>query len=157
MLLFSSVLLRCWWLGYLPSWLIAFLLIKDCFWISYAKQYQFLNGKIPSSALEINLISVHCCWVTQSCPTLRLHGLQHARLPCPSLSPGTCLNSCPLSRWCHPTISSSVIPSPHAFNLSQHQGLFQWVRSLHQVPKVLKLSHPMLSAMDVTYSLELCL
>ena len=32
------------------------------------------------------------------------HGLQHARLPCPSLSPGVCSNSCPLSQWCHPTI-----------------------------------------------------
>ena len=38
------------------------------------------------------------------------HGLQHARLPCPSLSPRACSNSCPLSRWCHPTISSSVAP-----------------------------------------------
>ena len=38
------------------------------------------------------------------------HGLQHARLPCPSLSPGVCSNSCPLSRWCYPTISSSVAP-----------------------------------------------
>ena len=37
-------------------------------------------------------------------------GLQHARLPCLSLSPGVCSNSCPLSRWCHPTNSSSVIP-----------------------------------------------
>ena len=36
--------------------------------------------------------------------------LQHARLPCPSLSPAVCSNSCPLSRWCHPTISSSVTP-----------------------------------------------
>ena len=36
--------------------------------------------------------------------------LQHARLPCPSLSPGVCPNSCPLSWWCHPAISSSVIP-----------------------------------------------
>ena len=36
--------------------------------------------------------------------------LQHPRLPCPSRSPGACSNSCPLSRWCHPTISSSVIP-----------------------------------------------
>ena len=34
---------------------------------------------------------------------LRPHGLQHARLPCPSLTPGACSNSCPLSRWCHPT------------------------------------------------------
>ena len=38
------------------------------------------------------------------------HGLQHARLPCSSLSPRVCSNSCPLSQWCHPTISSSVIP-----------------------------------------------
>ena len=38
------------------------------------------------------------------------HGLQHARLFCPSLSPGVCSNSCPLSRWCHPTTSSSVTP-----------------------------------------------
>ena len=36
------------------------------------------------------------------------HGLQHARVPCPSLSPSTCSNSCPLSQWCPPTISSSV-------------------------------------------------
>jgi len=42
-----------------------------------------------------------------------------------------------LSRWCHPTISSSVIP----FNLSQHQGLFQGVSSSHQVAKVLELQH----------------
>ena len=49
------------------------------------------------------------CWVAQSCPTLRPHGLQHARLPCPLPPPRVCSNPCPL-RWCHPTISSSVIP-----------------------------------------------
>ena len=38
------------------------------------------------------------------------HGLQPSRLLCPPLSPGACSNSCPLSQWCHPTISSSVIP-----------------------------------------------
>ena len=48
--------------------------------------------------------------VTQLCPTLRPHGLQHARLPCPSPTPGVHSNSCPLSPWCHPTISSSVVP-----------------------------------------------
>ena len=41
---------------------------------------------------------------------LRPHGLQHARLPCPSPNSGACSNSCPLSQWCHSTISSSVIP-----------------------------------------------
>ena len=40
--------------------------------------------------------------------SLRPHGLQHARLPCPSPSPGVGSNSCPLSRWCHPTISSAT-------------------------------------------------
>ena len=40
--------------------------------------------------------------------SLQPHGLQHTRLPCPSPTPGACSNSCPLSRWCHPSISSSV-------------------------------------------------
>ena len=42
--------------------------------------------------------------------SLQPHGLQHARLPCPLPSPGACSNSGPLSQWCHPAISSSVIP-----------------------------------------------
>ena len=42
--------------------------------------------------------------------SLQPHGLQHARLPCPSPIPGAYSNSHPLSRWCHPTVSSSVIP-----------------------------------------------
>ena len=42
--------------------------------------------------------------------SLQPHGLQHARLPCPLPTPGTCSNSCPLSQWCHETISSSVVP-----------------------------------------------
>ena len=56
------------------------------------------------------------------------HGLQHARLPCPSLAPGVCSDSRPLSRWCHPTVSSSVatfsscsqfFPASGSFPLSQ--------------------------------------
>ena len=70
---------------------------------------------------------------------LQPHELQHIRLPCPLLSPGACSNSCPLSRWCHPTISSFVTPCPPALSLSQHQGLFQRVGSSHQVAKVLVL------------------
>ena len=38
------------------------------------------------------------------------HGLQQAKLPCPSPTPGACSNSCPLSQWCHPTILTSVVP-----------------------------------------------
>ena len=56
------------------------------------------------------------------------HGLQHARLPCPSPTPRACSNSCPSSRWCHPTISSSVVlfssclqpfPASESFLMSQ--------------------------------------
>ena len=53
--------------------------------------------------------------------SLRPHELQHTRLPCPSLSPRVCSNSCPLSQWCHPTISSPVIPfssCPQSFSAS---------------------------------------
>ena len=53
--------------------------------------------------------------------SLWAHGLQHTRPPCPS-PPPSLPNSCPLSQWCHPAISSSVLPFS-TFNLSQHQGL----------------------------------
>ena len=52
------------------------------------------------------------------------HGLQHSRLPCPSLYPRVCSNSRPLSRWCHPTISSSVVPFSHRQSFSA-SGSFQ--------------------------------
>ena len=48
--------------------------------------------------------------VTHSCLTLQPHGLQHTRLSCPSPTPRAYSNSCPACRWCHPTISSSVVP-----------------------------------------------
>ena len=76
---------------------------------------------------------VHCS-VQFSCSvvsdSLQPHGLQHARPPCPSPTPGACWNSCPLSQWCHLTISSSVLPFssclqsfPASFQMSQ---LFTW-------------------------------
>ena len=73
--------------------------------------------------------------------SLRPHELQHARPPCASPTPGVHTNSCPSSRWCHPAISSSVDPSLPAPNPSQHQRLFQWVNSLHEVAKVLEFQH----------------
>ena len=66
------------------------------------------------------------------------HGLQHTRLPCPSPTPGACSNSCP---WVGDAIQLShplSSPSLPTFNLSQHQGLFQWVSSSHQAAKVLE-------------------
>ena len=53
------------------------------------------------------------------------HGLQHARLPCPSPTPGTYSNSCPLSWWCHPTISSSVVPFSSCLQYFPGSGSFQ--------------------------------
>ena len=83
------------------------------------------------------------CFVYFSCHSvvsnsLQPHGQQHTRLPCPSPTRRACSNSCPLSRWCHPTISSSVIPFSSCLKSFQHQGLFQRVSSLHQVAKVLE-------------------
>ena len=67
-----------------------------------------------------------------ACDSLWPHGL-----PCPSPTPEACSNPWPSHWWCHPTISSLLSPSPPAFNPA-HQGLFQWVRSSHQVAKVLE-------------------
>ena len=74
--------------------------------------------------------------VTQSCPTLcspmnhstpglPVHHQQHTRSPCPSPTPGVYSNSCPLSRWCHPTISSSVIPFSSHLQSFSTSGSFQ--------------------------------
>ena len=52
------------------------------------------------------------------------HGLQHARLPCPSPTPGVCSNSCPLSQWCHPTISSSIVPFSSCLQSFPESGSF---------------------------------
>ena len=56
--------------------------------------------------------------------SLRPHGLQQARLPCPSPTPGAYSNSCPLSWWCHPTISSSVIPVSSCLQSCPASGSF---------------------------------
>ena len=74
------------------------------------------------------MLSWHFISVAQSCPTLQHHGLQHARPPCPSPTPGTYWNShvhCTRDAIQPSHLISS--PSPPTFNLSQHQGLFQWV------------------------------
>ena len=67
--------------------------------------------------------------------SLRPHGLQHARLPCPSPSPGACSNSCPLSWWCHPTISSSVVPFSSCLLHFPASESFP-ISSSHQLSKV---------------------
>ena len=68
---------------------------------------------------------------------LQPHELQTARPPGPS-TPGVYPNSSPSSKWCHPAISSSVVPFSSCPNLSQHQSLFQWVNSSHEVAKLVE-------------------
>ena len=70
------------------SWLLCSLKFLQCF---------LLSGSVRFSHSVVS-------------DSLRPHGLQHARPPCPSPTPGVYSNSCPLSWWCHPTISSSVVP-----------------------------------------------
>ena len=74
--------------------------------ISYSKTSFHIYPK--NKSLEHHIALLFSCWVMFD--SLWHHGLQHARLPCPSPSPRTCSNSCPLNWWCHPTISSSVVP-----------------------------------------------
>ena len=82
----------------------------------------------------INTVNNCCsCLVTKSCPTLQPHGLQHARPPCPSPTPGVYSNSCPSSRWClqpsHPLSApsppASVFPSIRAFS-NESALRFRW-------------------------------
>ena len=94
-----------------------------------------------SYSLLITLL-LNYCSVQFSCSvvsnSLQPHRLQQTWLPCPSLCPGVCSNTCPLSCWCHPTISFPVGPFSSSPQCFQHHGLFKWVRSSHQVAKVLE-------------------
>ena len=74
--------------------------------------YMYVYGWVPllftwNYHNLVNQLSVQFSRSVMS-DSLSSHGLQHARPPCPSSTPGACSNLCPLSRWCHPTISSSV-------------------------------------------------
>ena len=70
--------------------------------------------------------------------SLQFHGLQHTRLPCPLPTPRAYSSSHPWVRDAIQLSHSLLSPSPPAFNLSQHQGLSQWVSSSHQVTKILE-------------------
>ena len=88
-----------------------------CQWriIQHLSVSEFGKGYLQSVLLDFPLCFIgHELLLLFSCSimsdSLWLHGLQHTRLACLSLTPGACSNSCPLSQWCHSTISSSVIP-----------------------------------------------
>ena len=97
------------------------------------------------------LLAVRLCIQLSSVQSLShvwcfvIHGLQHVRPPCPSPIPGVYSNSCPLSRWCHPIISSSVTPFSRLQSL-RASGSFPMSQLFAWGAKVLEfqLQHPML-------------
>ena len=68
-----------------------------------------------------------------------IHGLQHTGLPCPSPTPRAYSNSCPLSQWCHSTISSSIVPFSFCLQSFPVSGSFPMSQFSHQLDKVLEL------------------
>ena len=92
--------------------------------LSAALQEDSLPTK-PSGKSSAAISTVQFSSVAQSCPTLWSHEPQHTRSPCPSPTPGVYPKSCPLSRWCHPTISSSVIPFSSCLQSFSASGSFQ--------------------------------
>ena len=79
--------------------------------------------KCPSTEERIRKISIQFSCSVMS-DSLRPHGLQHSRLPCPSPTPGAYSNSCPSSWWCHPTISWSVVPFSSCLQSFPPSGTF---------------------------------
>ena len=96
-------------------------------------------GSFHILAIVNDAIVNNCCSVTKSSLTLQPHGLQHARLPCFSLFPRVCSDSCPLSWWCHPTISSSVAPFSSYPQSFPESGSFPMFSFSNQVANVLEL------------------
>ena len=109
------------WIHFIISRNISYFIVQ-----SFDKPLNTLTNK-PKLILLLLLGS--CSVVPDS---LWPHGLQHGRLPCLSLSPRVCSNSCPLNQWCHPTISSLVTPfscCPQSFPASESfptSQLFAW-------------------------------
>ena len=114
--------------AFFPQW-------KNSLLSRRAIDVRFANTHLNISSRKFSSVQFSCSVVSDS---LRPHGLQHARLPCPSPTPRAYSNSCPLSWLCHPAISSSVVPFSSCLQSSQHQGLFHWISSSHQVAKGLE-------------------
>ena len=124
------------------NWLLSCLLKgtrPNSFSIICISMYSMFTNLLLSYILKECMFWIYLVQFSHSVMSnsLQPHESQHARPPCPSPTPGVHSNSCPSSRWCHPAISSSVVPSPFP-NPSEHQSLFQWISSSHEVAKVLE-------------------
>ena len=80
-----------------------------------------LDGRGLWKRIQCSPVQFSCSAIFNS---LRLYGLQHARIPCPSPAPRACSNSCPSSWWCHATISSSVVPFSSCLQSFPASGFF---------------------------------
>ena len=112
----------------------AIMIPKDCVRNGWrcSKFHEVYILNLPSSLISLevkecgsfqqNLLLFSCSVMFNS---LQYCGLQHARLPVSSQSPGVCSNSCPLHQWCHPTISSSVISFSSSLQSFPASGSFQ--------------------------------
>ena len=89
-------------------------------WNTFCSSYE-------KNSLEVNSVQFSSVQFSHSVVSDSLwpHGLQHARPPCPSSTPGVYSNSCPLSQWCHPAVSSSVIPFSSCLQSFPASGSFQ--------------------------------
>ena len=128
--------------GWEARWAAVYRVTESQIWLKWLssssknfKNENYSEGEENLSPWNMPLWHCYCYSVPQLCLTLcdsmgcstpGFPVLQHTRLPCPSLSPRVCSNFCPLSRWCHPTISSSValfssssLPASGSFSMSQ--------------------------------------
>ena len=94
--------------------------------LSLNVRYLFLVGSSVFLSKGVQSIQLSRSVVFHS---LQPHGLQYTRLPCPSPTPEACSNSCPLNRWCHPTISSSIIPFSSCLQSFPASGSFPMSQS----------------------------
>ena len=119
-------------------------------------KFNVLGGVYPITEPQILRLLLFSHSVLSN--SLRPHGLQHARFPCPSLSPGICSNSCPLSQWCHPTILSSVAPfsfCAQTFPASVSFPVIQFFTSGGQSTRVSALASVLLMNIQDWFPLEL--
>ena len=105
-------------------------------WFAFEYWQGLLLWGLISKSVKLSHIVQFSHWVVSD--SLRPHGLQHARPPCPSPTPRVYSNSCPSCKWCHPTISSSVIPFSSCLRYFPTSGSFQMSSSSHQVAKILE-------------------
>ena len=106
----------------MPRYTIFLLISLKYIWLKQKEtQYYFVVLKIY---ILIHSTTISSVQLVSPVHSLQPHGLQHARLPCPSPTPEAFSNSCQSSLWCHPTISSSVIPFSSHLQSFQASGSF---------------------------------